>query len=384
MKNFNELLDASRLGQTCGIPGAGSPLLIESVPGLGKTARVGAYCDAVNHLLVTVILGRLPNVDIGGMKVPNFDTGELVTMISHRLLGDIPGAENYDGVCIFLDEIGATLEDQQTAIQSFIEDRELEGHQLPDNVWFVCATNPADANCGSNELVRSLLDRVVIKRITDAEIEEDIFPDWLTWAEGGSTTVDAGKVTWSVEPSLWPAGIHPFIPAFLRWSKSDGEGGRFHSYDPDSADRAQPSARAWTKLSTYLYQHLTPSTLRVLGEGLVGRAVYTEFAGFIRLGGDLPTVDEIFDNPSTAKVPSGEVAISGTFAVISNVCGELRSRRGKRLPTEVVDAVITYLRRLDAAYAVYGFRQATRSHDDFARASSEFSQFLKDHQDLVI
>ena len=363
MINFNRLLEASRKTQTSGKRGAGSPLLFLSDRGIGKTAKIRAFCEEINHLLVVIILGRIPSIDIGGVKVPNFETGELQTLISRRLLGEIPGAEEYAGVCVFFDEISASLEDQQTSIQSLIEDRDLEGHKVPDHVWFVCAGNPEDTNCGSHTIIRSLLDRLVV-----IEVEPmDIFDDWLEWAEG-------------------PGDVHPYVTAFLRWGKSGGDRNFFHDSDPQSAELAQPSARAWTKLSEYVSQDLFPEDLKLLGSGLVGKGTFSEFKGFLQMGASMATPEEIFRTPGTARIPEGPSGVSATFAVLSNLAGELRSRRGTRLSTEMVDAVITYLRReeLPEAFAVFGFRRMEKAHPDFAQSSSAYAQFLKDHQDLVV
>ena len=365
MLDFNKLLNASRITQTSERKGEGAPLLFLSDRGVGKTAKVQAYCDSINHLLITIILGRIPSVDVGGLKIPNFETKELDTFVSRKILGDVPSADQYDGICVFFDEVSATTEDQQSSIQSIIEDRNLEGNAVPDHVWFCFAGNTVDSNCGSNEIIRSLLDRVVVVEISDEDIAEEIFPAWLEWADGDGD-------------------IHPYITAFLRWSRSGGERNFFHDSNPQSSELAQPSARAWTKLSAFLSQELESDALNRIGKGLVGQGAYSEFRGFLKLGGELPTVEEVYATPDTARVPTGSCSISGLFAVISNVAGDLRSRRGTSLSTETVEAVITYVRRLDDAFAVFGFKQAAAAHPDFAKASKEYSQFLVDHKDLVV
>jgi len=363
--DFNELLASSRKTQTNGIYGEGTPCLFIGDRGISKTAQVRGFCEPINNLLITIILVRTPSIDVGGINVPDFEKGELVTMIKRTLLGDVPGAENYDGGCVFFDEIGNSLDDQQTAIQSLIQDRELEGHKIPDHVWFVAATNPPEANCGSNPITSSLLDRFSIIEITHEDIITEIFPRWLEWADGK---------------------IHPLITGFLRWVKSEPEGQRnfIHCSDYNSKELARPSLRSWHKLSGLLWQGLSDGTMRRHGEGLVGRAAYIEFSGYVRLGGELASVEDIYESPNTAHIPSGDGALSANYAVISNICADLQARKGETLTTQRVDAVITYLRRLDGAFAVFGFKQAANSHKDFANASAEYAQFLKDNEDLVI
>ena len=356
--NFFELLDASRKTQTSGVRGAGSPLLFIASPGTTKTAQINAYCESINHYAETIILGRIPSVDVGGVYAPNFDTGELQHMITHRLLGDIPGAKGkkYDGICIFMDEVGNTTDDQQTAIQSLVEDRCLEGHKIPDNVWFAFATNPDDSNCGSHKLVRSFLDRVIPIEVTDDDVKESIFPQWLEWAENGGD-------------------VHPHVIAFNRWK----EGTAFHEFDPNSKEMAQPSPRSWTKLSHVLKTDPGKRSLPLLGKGCIGTGRWNEFQGFLRVAAEMPSVNDILAEPNSAYVPKEPDA---NYAIVCNIAEGLRRRES--LDRKMVESIITYLRRLSETFGVFGFKMATKAHPDFSQKSNAFAQFCVDHKDLRI
>ena len=336
--NFFELLDASRKTQTSGVRGAGSPLLFMASPGTTKTAQVRSYCESINHHCEVIILGRIPSVDIGGVYAPNFDTGELQHMITHRLLGEIEAAEGKDGICLFFDEVGNTTDDQQTSIQSFIEDRCLEGRPVPDNVWSVFATNPDDSNCGSHKLVRSFLDRVIPIEVTDDD-------------------------------------VHPHVIAFNRWK----EGTAFHEFDPNSKDMAQPSPRSWTKLSHVLKTDPGKRSLPLLGKGCIGTGRWNEFQGFLRVAAEMPSVNDILAEPNSAYVPNEPDA---NYAIVCNIAEGLKRR--ENLDREMVDSIITYLRRLSETFGVFGFKMATKAHPDFSQKSNAFAQFCVDHKDLRI
>ena len=353
--NFEELLTASKATQTSGIQGAGSPLLFIGAPGTTKTGQVRSFCDSVGDHCEVIIMGRIPNVDVGGIYVPDIKKGELRHLITKRLLGEIEGARSKKGICIFFDEIGNTNEEQQTALQSLIEDRCLEGHKVPDNVWFVFATNPTDSSCGSHEIVRSFLDRVVPIQIGSDEVKECIFPGWVDWALENN--------------------IHEHIIAYNLWK----EGASFHQFDPTSEDMAQPSPRSWTKLSHLLRTDPPKRSLDLLGAGCVGNAVWVDFRGWCRTAAEMPLFTEILADPENARLPSEP---SGCYAVICNIAEGLKNR--ERLDKVIVNATIQYLRRLPETFAVYGFKLANRSHGDFSQKSEEFAKFCVDHRDLRI
>jgi|TARA_R110002051_G_scaffold180248_2_gene249841 hypothetical protein len=355
--DFDELLDISRRTQTCGLPGAGSPLLFISDPGTIKTAKIRSYCESINHWCEVIILGRIPSVDIGGIYAPNFDTGELQHMITHRLLGDIPSASGKDGICLFFDEVGNSMDEQQTALQSLIEDRCLEGRPIPDNVWFAFATNPTDSNCGSHRLVRSFLDRVIPVQIKSDDVKTFIFKQWLDWAEG-------------------VGNIETDIIAYNRWKEGDA----FHEYDPNSEDLSQPSPRSWTKLSHILNQsQASGKTLDRFGRGCVGEARWQEYKGFVRIKSELAMLHEIISDPKTALLPSSPDA---SYAVICNISEGIKNKDS--LDKKSVESIINYLRRMDETFAVFGFKMANRAHKDFSSKSVEFGKFCIEHKDMRI
>jgi len=354
--NFFELLDVSMRTQTKGVPGAGSPVLFIADPGTTKTAQTRAFCDSINHWCEVIILGRIPSVDIGGIYAPNFETGELQHMITHRLLGEIAAAKGRDGVCLFFDEVGNSTEEQQTALQSLIEDRCLEGRPIPDNVWFAFATNPTDSNCGSQKLVRSFLDRVTPVQITSDDVKESIFPQWIAWATNGGE-------------------VHSHVLAFNKWK----EGEAFHEFDANSDDMAQPSPRSWTKLSHILRENPSKRALDIFGKGTIGEGRWAEFQGFLRVAAEMPSVNDILADPKDAYVPTEPDA---NYAIICNIAEGLKRR--DKLDKKMVEAIITYLRRLSETFGVFGFKMANRAHPDFSQKSEAFAQFCIDHQDLRI
>ena len=377
--NIFKLMDISRRTQTSGIPGAGSPLLLRGDPGLGKTALNQAYCDSINHWCEVIILGRIPSVDIGGIYAPDFENNKLVHMITERLLGVIDAAEGYDGINVFFDECGNSGEEQQTALISLIESRVLEGRKVPDNVWYTFATNREGTNCGSNSMVRSFLDRVItvdilhdsvveedrtLGNVPYISIEKDIYPRWMTWAEGEGQ-------------------INPLIISYLKMSgenATDDSESAFHHFDPNSAEMGQPSPRAWTKVSRAIECGADDEEMKMVGPLRVGTATWNTFWGYVQTGQHVAQYDEIITNPHDAAVPPSDKP-SHSYAVICNIASGVK-RAGKDIQKPDVDNILAYLRRLDETFTAYGWKLANGTNPKFAD-SPDTSQFTIEFGDLI-
>ena len=310
---LERLYELSRISQINGAKD-GTPLWIQSDPGIGKTASVQAYCDSINNHCEVIILGRIPSIDIGGMYVPNMATGELDHFISRKLLGEIKGAEGKDGICIFFDELPNTTEEQQTAIQSLVQDRVLEGRKIPDNVWFIFAGNFTGSNCGANEVVLSL-------------------HDWVT-------------------------GYNQYM-----------KGEAFHSFDP-GVSGAQPSPRKWTKLSNLLkIPGIDGQELQLLGQAEIGASQWAEFWGWVQLGQKVPVYEDVCNDPDDCPRPPDEKP-DHQYAVIMNIAKGVKDA-GDLITKEEVDSVLTYLRRLPEIFAAYDFAQRSSSVAVFTQEYGE-------------
>ncbi len=369
--NINKMLRVSMETQTNGIYGAGTPLGFVSDPGLGKTAIVRSFCESINHHCEVIILGRVPSIDIGGMYAPNFETKELIHLISKRLLGEINGTEDRDGVCIFFDEVAASSEEQQAAIQSIIQDRMLEGNKVPDNVWFAFAWNPSGSNCGSNEIIRSLLDRIIVVPIVSSgslsgdhregpciSVQEDLFPQWM-------------------ELAIEDWNLHPWVPGYNHYMKGEA----FHSFDPGALDPSQPSPRSWEKLSHILHTGIDGAELQLMGSGCIGAAQWAEFWGWVQLGKKVATYEEIIEEPLESPCPPDNKP-DHQMAVMMNIARGV-SDSGSSIERKEVDAVLSYFRRLPETFAAYGWKICNKNNPDFSSRSPEIAIFTQDYSESI-
>ena len=368
--DINKMLEMSRKIQLT--KKKSTPLLFVGAPGLGKTANVRWFAEQIGDHLGVMVLGTVPSVDIMGMLVPDTKEGVIKHLLPEKLMGKIAGAEGKN-ICLFLDELGNSSEEQQSALLTAIEDGIIAGHKMPDNIWWVFATNPEGSDCGSNGIIKSLQDRLTTVKILSEQcavepaqkatpgmfvsVQQDLFPKWM----------DLAVEEWD---------IHPYITGYLSYKKGEN----FHSFDPDCAEEAQPSPRSWEKLSHILWEDPGPEELPIWGSGTIGQSTWAEFWGWVQLGQKVPTYDQIVEDfklGNESHVPPGNLP-DHQYAVIMNIAQGVR-RHGSAIGKPEVDAVLAYLRKLPDTFAAYGWKVCNKNNPDFSGASSEVARFTQDY-----
>ena len=338
--NFENVSEALELAlATQGkVPGGGFIPFWITHPGDGKTQLHQQFCDQPSAtsksgkrgLLVSLILSRVPSVDIAAIPVPDLETGKIRYFHTGRFVGDVPNAEDYDFVLVFIDELPNSPDDVQVAFQSVAEDRESNGVKVADNVIFAAAGNPSEDNCGAGTLVQSLLDRLCP---IYGEVDLD---GWCEWAEAN--------------------GVLDTVVQFNRWK----EGTALQSFDPD-AEGAQASPRGWVKFSDALKCNPSPAFRKAIGEGYLGAIKYNEFAAFEKLS-DVVSIVDVLSNPEGCPVP---LQSGADFAVAANLISYVRNSKDK-LEESAVDSIIVYLDRLPESLAAFGFAFCHRANPLFA------------------
>ncbi len=346
--DYFKLLDWARVTQESGAPGEHVQLLLTGPPGGGKTSLVFDWADSINYAVDVNHLGNTECVDMGGMWAPNFDTGELMHMNTSRYLGlNIP--DDKDGLVVFLDEIGLAQPDVQASILPLVESRMHENRPISNNVVFVGATNRESDNCGVGEIIQSLKARFM-------EVKMDVDnKKWVTWAMKN--------------------GLDRNIVSLINW-----KGELLNHFDPDQADFGQPNPRSWHKLSAMMKQDTSEEMTLFLATAIVGSGAAGELVGFMRFEDTLATVREILEEPDTAMLPA--INISAQYATITNIAywaTEKKRDKSNILGSEA-EAIITYLRRMTEALAVFGFKMIDSANDTFSTSTGEYGRFVVEYQ----
>lgn len=369
-ETYYKLLEISRRTQERHFTSGDSTILCQVAPmGVGKTKRIETYAKRVEYDLDTIILGRMSNLDVGGLYAPDKEYSKIVHLVTRRLVGgdEHRRTKGSKGLIIHFDELGSASPETQVAIQSLIQDRMLEGVRVPDWVMFVASTNLPEHTGGANDLVASLR-----SRLTFIDYQFD-YKEWLKLA----------RTEWDVIPEIY---------SFHAWS----EGRNMHVFDSNSNALSSPDPRAWSKVNNAFmvameidgYERLTDmyrldqTVCHTLLKGKIGEKHASEFMGFMKFQADLPTVSEILEKPRKALVPKRSDA--GT-AIIHNLAHHLSKREAEEggfVDQEDLEAVYTYLRRMDRTIAVMGFRTIEQASKSFTSGTPEYQRFRNDFSDL--
>lgn len=348
---FHKLFKKSRESQASSNGGPKIIILQLGPPGIGKTDWVKKCCELENLQLKTLILNNYPAVEIGGIRAPDFETGDLRHFIPDIFTNpELP--EGKDGVCVHMDEAGNAGPEQWTAIQSIIQDRYHENRPVPKHLMFILSSNREEDNTGANQIQHSLLSRLFV---VNREVDSD---GWMDWA---------------IEEC-----IDPRVVSFIAW-KPDA----LHQFDPDSEDPAQPDPRGWANVSAGIEGEDNLTWCGMIADGFVGVGMSCQFTQFIRMCDQLPYIDDIMREPTDTIVPND---ISAQYAVLTGIATMFAKRKKANEDLEVseVEASITYLRRFSEPMAMFGFRVLTRSHPDFSSSTQEFTKFKIDYLDMEL
>jgi hypothetical protein len=215
-----------------------------------------------------------------------------------------------------LDDLGQAVPAVQAAYMQLILGRRLNGHRLSDDVVFVAASNRQEDRAGVHKLITPLANRFS----THLDMEVSV-PDWQEWA--------------------LEHGIAPEVRAFINFRPD-----KLHSFRPDSGDRAFASPRSWEKMSKILGAGLPDALLPEAAKGCVGTGPAAEFMGFMRTYRDLPNIDDVLANPSTASVPQEP-------SVVYALCGAMAERL--RSNPALAGNYAIYASRMGEAYATVAF-----------------------------
>jgi hypothetical protein len=312
------------------------PVFLWGPPGVGKSQVVAqvaremglAVRDIRAVLLDPVDLRGLPRIDDKGRSVwcpPVF----------------LPPTDDTARGLLFLDELNAAPPLVQAACYQLVLDRRIGEYLLPDGWCIVAAGNREKDKAVTHRMPTALANRMVHLEF------ETCLEDWLLWAQEN--------------------GIRQEIIAFLRFRPK-----LLHDFDPQSASRAFASPRSWEFLSRILEAEPDGDVEYELLQGTVGHGAAAEFAGFLQVWRDLPTVESILLCPDSAKVPEEPAA---AYAI----CEALAMQASR----ETMPALTVYAKRLPAEFSVLLMRDAV-CHDREIVHTEDFSLWAADNAHVLL
>ncbi|MBW4040243.1 MAG: MoxR family ATPase [Acidobacteria bacterium] len=317
------------------------PLHIWGACGVGKSQIVSQVADDLGYDFLDVRAVQLDPVDLRGLPRIAADQTEWVPP---KFL-----PKSGRGI-LFLDELTSAPQMTQAGCYQLVLDRRLGEYGLPDGWVVLAAGNPA-----SERGVHFSMPRPLRNRFVHLDLEADL-EDWCTWAV--------------------KACVRPEIIAFLRF-KPD----LLHTADPTSDANAWPTPRSWEMASNVLsgigrrqkvaFLSGTSEFEAQLLDGTVGCAAASEFAAFLRLFRQLPSIDEVLLNPDTALVPtetSAQIAIATAL--------------GRAMTDHSIGRGLRYLDRLPTEMRIMAMRDAA-ARDAAITHTPEFIRFGVEYREVL-
>ena len=251
-----------------------TPMLVGS-PGIGKSDIVKLVAKKHNLKLKDVRLAQSDPTDLNGFPTLQSDGKRMdyapPTTFPLEHLDQLP--ENHDGWLLFLDEINAAPPSIQAAAYKLVLDRQIGAHNLHKRVAIVCAGNKATDKAIVNRLSTAMQSRMIhLNLMVDPEA-------WLDWAN--ASDIDHRVISFI-----------KFRPELL------------HKFNPSHADDTFASPRTWEFLSKIIKDKpkFTRTDHAVL-VGTVGEGPATEFRAFSEVYKDLPTIEDMIENPTLVNIP---------------------------------------------------------------------------------
>lgn len=281
------------------------PILITGSPGIGKSDVVSKACvDAGADMILSHPVVEDPT-NAKGLPWPDKD-GKTANFIP---FGELARAINAKKDTVwFLDDLGQAPPAVQASYMQLLLARRVNNHVLPDCVTFIAATNRRTDRAGVSGILEPVKSRFA--SIVELEVNHD---DWYAWAFG--------------------AGVPAELIAFIRFKPE-----HLNNFKPSADLTNSPVPRTWAHVAKLLALNLPPAVQLAAISGAVGDGAAVEFAAFLRLYNELPTIDSILQDPDASQLPTQP---STLYAVVTAL--------GMRVTPKNFPKVARYAERLTMA-----------------------------------
>tara|TARA_R100001460_G_scaffold48982_2_gene87221 strand:+ start:2977 stop:4074 length:1098 start_codon:yes stop_codon:yes gene_type:complete len=349
-------LSLEQSAQAIKVIGNKTTVLLQGDMGNGKSA-IGYMLDAElpNH---TYFYCDCTTKDLGDLMIPKFkelDGSDCVRFATNEELG--LHVKN-NPIILNLDELGKANPSVKNAVLRVIYERKMGSYTMhPDSIVF------ATTNKGS-EGVGDLLPPHARNRMTVVQLRKSTNTEWLAW--GLNNDIDPSILSWVKDT---PQLFHSFEDV----KEPDDNPYIFHPNQQRSAfvtPRSLETASNWVKQR----DKLDSNTLTMALMGTIGDRGALDLMAYIKLMDQMPSRDDIKNNPQTAKIPS---SVSATVMVVF--------RSVASMTKDFIDPFMEYLARLDAeAQAMFanGVRHPKYQHQSIVMTNAKFTDWAMKNQHL--
>lgn len=316
------------------------PILVEGMPGIGKTECADAAAAQLSGFLHNPNAEVTDPVDVGGF--PNITQSTAGAAACYTRPWIMPAMGEDRPVILCIDEADKMMPSAQAAWLSLIQARKVHGHSLGDNVTIVLLANRTEDRTGGHELIPALRSRV-----SAVTMEADV-NGWCNWA------LSAGTVA-------------PVIVAFNRFRPE------LHcAFNPKDRGKAFPCPRSHVNVAKIVACGHAPATEHALIAGTVGEGCGVEYAAFFKTWRTMPSLDGIILTPDTAPVPSDPGTL---YAVATGLAA--------RASQQNFGSIVRYGERMPAEFSVFMVAGAVRKEPS-VQTTRGFIDWSSKHADVLI
>lgn len=230
--------------------------------------------------------------------------------------------------CWVLEELASAPRAVQVAAFQIVLDREINGQKLADG-WFICATS----NRLEDRSVINAMPSPLVSRFGHCELSTTA-GEWADWAMRNG--VDHRLVSYA---RFKPKALYSFDPNNWVQDTPYACPRSFHALSDD--------IRAWEECfpGRPVPRHLIVSK--------IGKEVGDEFFAYLDIFKELPTIEEVCQNPMTAKLPREASAIFAITAALA--------RKANR---DNLTALYAYFSRFEKSFEVSAVKDVNRCHKE--------------------
>jgi len=327
--------------------------MVKGSPSTAKSAVARQFAEEHNLFFVDVRLAQADPTDLNGF--PKFFTKAIsgphgeeireyasyVPFDTFPLVGDeIP--EGYDGWFVFFDELNSTDRSTTKAAYKIIFDRMSGPHEIHPNVVMAGAGNLDTDNAIIEDMGSAMQSRMCnVKMGIDKIGFRDKTEDW---------------------------GWDSRISSFLHFKPQMA-----HDFNPDTCGNEEnyPCFRTWEFTNKLLGvipddEFGDHETLVALA-GNLGEGCAREFLAFCKYQAKLPSIEDIKRRPDTTNVPK---ETGHLFALTGCLSGHMEE--------DLIEPIVTYMRRLPMEFQVITLRQAIR-RDRVIQSSDAVKSWISDN-----
>ncbi|MBV7531005.1 ATP-binding protein [Chitinophaga sp. sic0106] len=314
------------------------PVMIVGRPGIGKTDIVK---DAANKAQADLIISHPVVSDPTDYKGLPFASGDgTADFLTFGELKRLVTAKKK--TVFFLDDLGQASPLVQAACMQLLLAREINGQKISDHVTFIAATNRRQDRAA----VTGILEPVKSRFTSIVGLDVDI-DDWASWAASNSM------------PNELIAFMR-FRPNFL----SD--------FSPVADIENIPSPRTIAAVGKQQLAGI-PQGLEIEAiKGAAGLTFAIEYTSFLMFCRDLPSLNDILEDPLKALVPQ---EVASAYAI----CGVIASIINK----SNISTVLKYLDRLPIENSVCCLKDACLRNPAIA-SNREFIEWASKHASSLL